>query len=64
MNLLLSTAIDCPYCGESIDIMIDTSIPQQRYFEDCAVCCRPISLRLDCVPGELLNLTAQREDDV
>lgn len=34
--------IDCPYCGETIDILIDSSISQQNYIEDCQVCCQPI----------------------
>jgi len=34
--------IDCPYCGERINILIDCSISQQQYVEDCQVCCAPI----------------------
>lgn len=39
--------IDCPYCGETIEILIDASIPSQQYIEDCQVCCRPITLRVE-----------------
>ena len=34
--------IDCPYCGETLDVLVDTSAGDQRYYEDCAVCCAPI----------------------
>ena len=34
--------ISCPYCGESITIIVDDSVPDQTYIEDCHVCCRPI----------------------
>jgi len=34
--------VECPYCGESITVLVDCSIPQQNYIEDCQVCCRPI----------------------
>ena len=34
--------IGCPYCGETITIIVDESIPEQTYIEDCQVCCRPI----------------------
>ncbi len=34
----------CPYCGEPIQLLIDCSIPEQDYFEDCQVCCRPIQV--------------------
>lgn len=40
--MLDSQVIDCPYCGESIDILIDPSVANQRYVEDCQVCCRPM----------------------
>ena len=36
--------ISCPYCGESISVLIDDSLSQQSYVEDCQVCCRPIVL--------------------
>lgn len=42
MTDLEEKKIDCPYCGETIDILIDSSIPQQNYIEDCQVCCQPI----------------------
>ena len=37
-------SIDCPYCGEASEIVIDPSESQQSYVEDCYVCCRPINL--------------------
>ncbi|MDA3869068.1 MAG: CPXCG motif-containing cysteine-rich protein [Gammaproteobacteria bacterium] len=43
MNELETRKVHCPYCGESIDILIDCSIPEQNYIEDCQVCCRPIN---------------------
>lgn len=32
----------CPYCGESITVLIDSGELEQQYIEDCQVCCRPI----------------------
>jgi Cysteine-rich CPXCG len=40
--MLPSAEIQCPYCGESIEVLIDNSADDQRYIEDCQVCCRPI----------------------
>lgn len=40
------TSIDCPYCGESIEMALDPSAGDQDYIEDCQVCCRPIQVRL------------------
>ena len=36
--------ISCPYCGETISILIDDPLADQQYIEDCQVCCRPIVL--------------------
>ena len=38
--------VQCPYCGESIDLEVDSSGGQQSYIEDCRVCCRPIEVRV------------------
>lgn len=62
MNALESRFIRCPYCGESIEILIDCSTDQQQYIEDCAVCCRPITLSVAC-DDEHLSVEALRDDD-
>lgn len=43
MNELAGRKVQCPYCGETIEVLIDASIPNQSYIEDCQVCCRPIN---------------------
>ena len=40
--MLPSVQVQCPYCGELIDLVIDNSVPEEQYVEDCQVCCRPI----------------------
>ncbi len=34
----------CPYCWQSISMLLDLSVEQQTYVEDCEVCCRPIEV--------------------
>ena len=48
MNFELETAfIQCPYCWESFEILLDNSVEEaQQYTEDCYVCCRPIVIHL------------------
>jgi hypothetical protein len=46
MRELAEQNIQCPHCGERIGILIDQSVPDQRYIEDCQVCCRPINLSI------------------
>ena len=40
--------VSCPYCGEVVTILLDPGGgPQQEYVEDCEVCCRPWSVRVE-----------------
>ncbi len=55
--------MDCPYCGETIEILIDPSIPSQRYIEDCQVCCRPITLRVTVNADGVAQVMAMAEND-
>ena len=43
MNQLTEQSVGCPYCGETIDVLIDSSDAEQQYIEDCQVCCKPIN---------------------
>ena len=56
--------ITCPYCGESIEILIDYSSEPQEYYEDCSVCCAPIRfvLTLNNNSGGV-NFRVMRDDD-
>lgn len=44
MEGLQTVGVRCAFCGESIDVLIDCSVPEQSYVEDCHVCCRPLVL--------------------
>ena len=44
--------IDCPYCGEPMEIALDPSVTAQTYIEDCQICCQPIQIRVRFVDGE------------
>ncbi|WP_067035540.1 CPXCG motif-containing cysteine-rich protein [Allomuricauda sp. CP2A] len=35
----------CPYCWEEISFLLDSSVSDQTYVEDCEVCCNPIEVR-------------------
>ena len=47
MSLLEEHQIDCPNCGETVEIVLDRSIIQQQYTEDCFVCCKPIVIKIN-----------------
>jgi transposase-like protein len=55
----ISETIQCPHCGQSFDLVIDTSTRTQRFTTDCEVCCRPFEVLVECEPGEVLSLEVQ-----
>ncbi len=55
-------SISCPYCAERFDVIIDPSVSEQSYIEDCFVCCRPISLSVR-VDGDDVAIDAYAEND-
>jgi hypothetical protein len=52
----VTESIQCPFCGQSFDLVIDTSIVTQRFTTDCEVCCRPFEVFVECEPGEVVSL--------
>jgi hypothetical protein len=52
----VSENIRCPFCGQSFEVLVDTSIARQRFTMDCEVCCRPFEIAAECAPGEILSL--------
>ena len=63
MNVTIEQSVSCPYCGEAIDLLIDQSILQQSYMEDCQVCCRPINLKVTVDPGGSIDILATSENE-
>jgi transcription elongation factor Elf1 len=61
MEALQFCSVDCPYCGESIEVSVDLSAGDQSYVEDCQVCCRPIEMRLSA-SSEDWRLEVLRDD--
>lgn len=49
----------CPYCWEQISMILDQSVVQQTYIEDCEVCCNPIEVTPVFEEGELRSFTSQ-----
>ena len=43
---LQETSVYCPYCGESIEVLLNPEDVGAEYIEDCQVCCRPIEFFL------------------
>ncbi len=47
MNEIVNHSTSCPYCGETIQLLIDCSVNEQRYIEDCEVCCQPMTIKVE-----------------
>jgi len=59
MNLVEDIEINCPQCGESFAIEVDTGAGSYTTVEDCAVCCRPMTISIRCSPGEVESVDVQ-----
>ncbi|MFT4249474.1 MAG: CPXCG motif-containing cysteine-rich protein [Pseudomonas sp.] len=55
--------IACPYCGEWIDIVVDSSVERQQYIEDCQVCCRPIVIDVAVDEDGEVRVQARSENE-
>lgn len=62
MDLLQTHHLSCPYCGEIIQIIVDCSIPEQEYIEDCQVCCRPINFYIS-IDSDNVQIQASGENE-
>lgn len=60
--MLESAKVSCPYCGELIELLIDGSVPEQSYYEDCSVCCRPILVHASAL-DDAITVVTQRDDE-
>lgn len=62
MNPLEERDVSCPYCGETFSALLDLSAGDQRYIEDCPVCCQPIEFDLR-VGEEGAEVTLHSQED-
>ena len=52
----------CPTCGERVVIPVDVSAgAEQRYVEDCPVCCNPNVIYVELFEGDTPRVWAEHE---
>lgn len=63
MEFLTQETVSCPYCGEAIEVLIDSQEAGQQYIEDCQVCCKPIvfNVSLDSVGNLSVSVRDENE---
>ncbi|MEO0575161.1 MAG: CPXCG motif-containing cysteine-rich protein [Pseudomonadota bacterium] len=60
--MLSEVATSCPFCGEMIDLFIDTSAGSQSYIEDCSVCCQPMQIAFETYGDAVEHVLVERAD--
>lgn len=60
MQYVQQIDLSCPWCGESFSTQIDTSQGPHEHIEDCFVCCRPMSVIVECELGEIFSVETSR----
>lgn len=58
--MVVEIEIICPHCGEPFASTADTSQGTYSNVEDCAVCCRPMQVTVECEPGEVFSIQIER----
>ncbi|MGB0777660.1 MAG: CPXCG motif-containing cysteine-rich protein [Flavobacteriaceae bacterium] len=43
----------CPFCAAEVSVLLDPSVAQSSYIEDCEVCCRPLRFEVEFESGTL-----------
>lgn len=51
--------VQCPYCGENFEVHVESAEDGQTMYEDCHVCCKPISLHIQ-VEDDEVHISAYR----
>lgn len=52
---MLEHFFQCPYCWEEISVLLDASVSDQTYVEDCEICCNPIQIHVTFSRRELTS---------
>lgn len=50
----------CSYCWEEVSILLDTSVKNNVFIEDCEVCCNPLEFTVQFENTQLVNFTVNQ----
>lgn len=59
---MLEEYFDCPYCWQTQLKMVDPSIENQNFIEDCEVCCNPIDFHIRVENNEVVLFNFEKID--
>ena len=63
INEVLEVRVQCPYCWESFTLLVDGSVDDQEYTEDCEICCRPIDFSIAIDDDEKARVQARSQSE-
>ena len=59
MRAMESTgSIQCPFCGQAMELALEAATGSQQFITDCEVCCRPFQVTVTCEEGEVIGVEA------
>ena len=59
---MLEEYFDCPHCWENQLKMVDPSVNNQNFIEDCEVCCNPIDFQIIIENNEVIFFQPEKID--
>ena len=63
INQVISARVQCPYCWEYFELLVDASVDDQEYVEDCEICCRPIDFTVAVDADDEVSVTARSQHE-
>ena len=63
INQVQGISVQCPYCWERFELLVDLSIESQDYIEDCEVFCRPIDFSIEVDGDHRATVQARHQDE-
>lgn len=63
INQILEVRVRCPYCWENFTLLVDGSVDDQEYIEDCEVCCRPIEFSIAIDDDDQARVEARSQSE-
>ncbi len=57
------SSVQCPYCGEAFETLLDLSAGSASYIEDCQICCQPIEIGIEVADDATLTSVSARRSD-
>ncbi len=61
-NETLEQECVCPFCGEPVTVLLDLSVEEQSFIEDCEVCCRPMNVAYSVEANAVTSFDVTRGD--